>query len=251
MKAGKAATKRDEANANPRRQDIPIEISSLTNKMEDIRAKLETDKSVQTELLQLQEHQIQIQETKKLAETELSELVEDIRTDANENTWRSYNLQIPPKDLPKLDDDKVGDKLKKTMYDVSRDVSEKFQEKEADLSKSNDDVTRLNQLFSEKKALLQQDGLSLSNKKSRMGVLQRSVDKVKTVLQEVRSFENSSKLTDLSESSPQEFLDFLSKRLETIETDSTEGVSQDVIKKVLKSLFKMVRRVSDVHPTIS
>jgi DNA repair protein RAD50 len=240
--AENAAKKRDEANANPKRKDIPIEITSLTNKMEDIRIKLENDKSVQAELLQLQEHQIQIQETKKNAESELNTLQEDIRVEVNADTWRGYNLSVPPTELPKQQDDKLGEKLKRMMNEINRDVSARFEEKENELLKMNDDITRLTQLVSEQKALLQQDALSVSNKKARLAVLQGNVDQIKLVLQEVRAFENSGELAGLGESKPQELLDYLLKRLNNLEMESAEGVPTEMIRKVMGSLFKLVSR---------
>jgi DNA repair protein RAD50 len=238
-KAETAAKKRDEANGNPKRKDIPIEITRLTNKMEDTRIKLENDKSVQNELLQLQEHQIQIQQTKKNADSELEALQEDIRLEVNADTWRSYKLKVPPTSLPNREQDKVGDHLKTVMDQVNRETLEKFQEKEADLSTTNDNVRRLTQLVSEKRALIQQDVVSVAIKSSRMATLQQSVDQVKQVLQEVRAFENK-KLPELHETMPHELLDYLTKLLENIELESTEGVPSEVITKLVKSLFRLV-----------
>jgi DNA repair protein RAD50 len=238
-KAESASKKRDEANGNPKRKDIPIEITRLTNKMEDVRVKLENDKSVQTELLQLQEHQIQIQQIKKSADSDLEALQEDIRLEVNADTWRSYKLKLPPTNLPKREQDKVGDQLKVVMDEVSRETIERFQEKETELSTTNDDVRRLTQLVSEKRALMQQDALSASNKTARMATLQESVDQLKQILHEVRTFENK-KLPDLNETMPQELLDYLTKLLESIELESTEGVQSEVITKLVKSLFRLV-----------
>lgn len=240
MKAESAAKKRDAANANPRRTEIPTEIKRLTGKMEEIRVKLENDKSVQTELLQLQEHQIQIQQTKKNADAELDNLQEDIRLEVNADTWRGYNLTVPQTELPKREQDKLGGELKNVMEGVNREISERFQEKEGELSSTNDNVRRLTQIVSEKRAIIQQDSLSVANKTTRMVMLQESVDKIKRVVQEVRAFENRSKLPDLCETKPQELLDYLSKRLDNIEMESTEGVPTEIIKKLVRTLFKMV-----------
>ena len=60
----KAAKERDDANANPRRKEIPIEIQSIGNKIEDLKVKIKNDTEVQQDLRRTFETQSAIEQLK-------------------------------------------------------------------------------------------------------------------------------------------------------------------------------------------
>lgn len=241
-KAADASKKRDEANANPKRKDIPIEIASLTNKMEEIKIKIEGDKSIQNELLQLQEQQIQIDQIKKSADQDLEKLQEDIKLDSNSLQFRAYKIKPPTTDLPTRDVDKVGEQVKKLMYDLHDEIQERLEERDSELGKINDDVRRLTVVVSEKNALLQQDKQSIGSIKARMDQLQSNLDKTEQVMQGIRAFEGSGFNFDATTTDPQKLLDHLTDTIEKMDSESTEGIPQTAIRKVMNKLLKQVRR---------
>lgn len=241
-KAADASKKRDEANANPKRKDIPIEISSLTMKMEEIKVKIEGDKTVQNELFQLQEQQIQIDQIKKSADQELEKLQEDIKIDSNSLQFRAYKIKPPTTDLPTRDVDKVGEQVKKLMYGLHDDIQERLEERDSELGKTNDDVRRLTAVVSEKNALLQQDKQSIGSIKARMDQLQSNLDTTEQVVQEIRAFEGSGFSFDVTTKDPQKLLDYLTDTIEKMDSESTEGIPQNAIRKVMNKLLKQVRR---------
>jgi DNA repair protein RAD50 len=242
-KAADASKKRDEANANPKRKDIPIEIASLTNKMEEIKVKIEGDKTIQNELFQLQEQQIQIDQIKKSADQELEKLQEDIKLDSNSLQFRAYKIKPPTTDLPTRDVDKAGEQVKKLMNSLHDEIQERLEERDSELGKTNDDVRRLTAVVSEKNALLHQDKQSIGSIKVRMDQLQSNLDKTEQVVQELRVFEGSGFNFDATAKDPQKLLDHLTDTVEKMDSESTEGIPQTAIRKVMNKLLKQVRRL--------
>lgn len=243
MSAAKAAKQRDEANADPRRKAIPIELASLDNKIDDVKAKIERDKVVQQDLRRTAETQNAIQVMKDQCAKELDILQEDIQ---------EFNFQFqlsrvtpPPKELPTANDDQRGDGLKKIMEKIHDDVERKLRGKEAELEKYNDAVRRLEQVVSEKSALLKHDQQTLMSKRPRFVQLDASVGKARQVVAEMRQVEprllGFQTPTAISETKPQDLLNYLTKRLEEIEGQSTEGIGSGDLKKIMLKLFHQVR----------
>jgi chromosome segregation ATPase len=238
--AAKMAKQRDEANADPRREAIPIELGSLQSKIDNIKNKIDTEKAIEKDLRELQEHEFQIQNSKKQADSDLDQLQEDIKQDSCSYNFTTYKVEAPPAELPNRRDDSKGEQLKKSMERICDDVQERLIERDSEFNDENDTVRRLTAAVSERNALLQQSQQSVAITKNRMTQLEESVEKVKKVIQEVRSFEDRIPAS-LDQGNPHDLFDYLTKRLEDLEGESTEGIPHDAIKKVLKKLFKLVR----------
>lgn len=241
--AMQAAKNRDDANADPRRKDIPIEIQSITNKIDDLKTKIQNDMVVQQDLRSTFETQSAIEQLKGQCQTELEELKEKISDFKYQ--FKAYNISPPPPDLPTGDIDKRGEELKKVMGTLSDEINDRLDDKDRQLTKNRDAIRRIEAIVSEKSALYNHDVQSIRSKQQRMNGLKTSVEKTRQVVEELRSFEardeEISTPVTLTENHPEELLSYLTKRVGDIEGHSTEGIPPQMIKKIMKKLFKLVR----------
>jgi DNA repair protein RAD50 len=253
-KAADAAKKRDEANNNPRRKQIPIEIASLRNKMDAIQINLDKDKEVQEELMEFQKDEAEINEAKISADSEFETLQEEMKESVDPTQFRLFGLDSPPKVLPKRDDDKSGNELQSLIKKARDEIKDKLDEIQSDMEKINESVQNLTEKRDKTSALLDQDKASIVSVKARMTQLQNSVDRNAHVVQKVRTYERSrDRDSDENpfkpdEADPQALLDYLKERLDAIESESTKGVPVAVLKKVMKSLKKRVRQNPIIVP---
>ena len=164
-----AAKNRDEANADPRRKDIPIQIASITNKIEDLKTKIQNDTVVQQDLRRTFETQSAIEQLKGQCESELEELKEKISESSFH--FQAYNMTPPPLDLPGNDADTRGEELKKIIKKVGKEISGLFEDRERNLTKNQGDIRRVEAIISEKSALYNHDTQSIRSKQHRMGRL--------------------------------------------------------------------------------
>ena len=241
----KAAKERDDANANPRRKEIPIEIQSIGNKIEDLKVKIKNDTEVQQDLRRTFETQSAIEQLKGQCETALEDLKEKISDYRFQ--FQAYKVSPPPTDLPGTSVDKRGEELKRVMVAVSDEINDKFQDKERELIKHEEAIRRIEAIVSEKSALYNRDVQSIRSNQQRLSELKPSVEKTQRVVKELRSFEahedGVSTPAVITENRPGELLSYLTKRIEDIESHSTEGIPPQTIKAVIKKLFKLVRRI--------
>ena len=238
----KAAKNRDEANADPRRKDIPIEITSLSNKIDDIKIQIENDKAVQKDLRQTLETQSAIEQKKEQCRSELEEL--NIKVTDYRFQLQAYKISAPQQTLPGDDTDKRGEELKKIMEKIGDEINVKFDNRERELINNQDSARKIQSVIAENKALLNHNLQSSRAFRQRLGGLQESIEKTKHVVEQLRSFEpRELKLptpVGITETRPDELLSHLNQRLEEIDNESTEGIPPEVVKKVIKKLFRLV-----------
>ena len=241
-KASDAAKKRDEANNNPRRKQIPTEIGSLRNKIDGVQQNLEKDKEVQEELMEFQKDEAEINEAKISADSEFETLQEEIKEGVDASQFRLFGLEAPPKALPKRENDKSGEQLQLVVRKTRDEIKDKMDEKKSDAERANDTVQSLTEKKHNVTALLGQDKHSVDGVKARMAQLQDKVDQNAQIVQKVRQYERN-RDRDSGESpfkpedsEPQALLDYLQDRLDAIESESTQGVPLSALKKVMKSL---------------
>jgi len=238
-----AAKKRDEANADPRRKDIPIEITSLSNKIDVIKIEIENDKAVQKDLRQTLETQSAIEQKKEQCRSELEEL--NIKVTDYRFQLQAYKIPAPPQTLPGDDIDKRGEELKMIMEKIGDEINVKFDDRERELFNNQDGTRKIQSVIAENKALLKHNLQSSRALRQRLGGLQQSVEKTKQVVEQLRSFEpRELKLptpVGITETRPDELLSHLTQRLEEIDNESTEGVPPEVVKKVIRKLFKVAQ----------
>jgi hypothetical protein len=102
-------------------------------------------------------------------------------------------------------------------------------------------------VVSEKSALLSHDQRALASKRARMSQLDGpngSIEKVRRVVTSLRQYEGDIGVVtpaDINEAKPQELLSYLGNMLEESESQSTEGIQQDTVRKIITRLKKQVR----------
>jgi len=211
-----AAKNRDGANADPRRKDIPVEITSLTNKIDDIKIKIENDKVVQQDLRRTFETQSAIEQMKGQCQTELEELKEKVSDYRFQ--FQAYKVSPPPSDLPGDDTDKRGEELKKIMESVSEEITDKFDDRERELIKNQDAIRRIEAIVSEKSALYNHDIQSIRSKQQRLGGLKPSIERTRQVVEELRSFELRDQKVPtpvaITDARPEALLSYLTDRVD-------------------------------------
>lgn len=205
--------------------------------------KIQNDRVVQQDLRSTFETQSAIEQLKGQCQTELEELQEKIAV--HRFQMQAYKISSPPQNLPGGDTDKRGEELKKLMRVVNDAISDRFDDRERVLIKSQESVRRQEKLISEKTALRDHDVQSIRSKQQRMAELKPSFERTRQVVEELLSFEaRDDEVTSpvgITAERPDDLLSYLTKRMESIEGQSTEGIPPQMIKKIMKKLFKLVR----------
>jgi DNA repair protein RAD50 len=244
-----AAKNRDEANGDPRRKDIPVEITSLTNKIDDIKVQIESDKTVQQDLRRTMETQSSIDQKKEQCRSDLEEL--NIKLADYRFQLQAYKITPPPHTLPGDDTDKRGEELKQIIEKIGDEINCKFEDRERELNKNQDTARRIQAVVSEKKALLNHNIQSSRTSRQKLIGLQQSIEKTKQVVEHLRSFESRDlKIPTpvrITESRPEELLSYLTKQLEKIESESTDEVPPEMVMKVVKKLFTLANPENDFN----
>ena len=243
-KATEAAKNRDKANADPRRDEIPIAIASLTNKIDDLKKKIQNDIVVQQDLRHTLETQSAIDQLKGQCQSELVELKEKISD--HRFQFQAYKISPPPQDLPDEITDDRGEALKNVMETVKGEIEDKLGDKERELTKNQQTIRGIEAIVSEKSALYNRDIQSIRDNQQRMTALRSSVERTRQVVDDLRHFEAREEISTpaaITEMNPEELMSYLTGRIENIEGQSTEGIPPDMIKKVMKKLFKLVRAI--------
>ena len=243
------AKKRDEANANPRRKDIPIEITSLTNKIDDIKITIEHDKTVQQDLRRTMETQSSIDQKKEQCRSDLEEL--NIKLADYKFQLQAYKITPPPHTLPGDDTDKRGEELKQLIEKIGDEINCKFEDRERELNKNQDAARRIEAVVLEKRALLSHNLQSSRTLRQKLVGLQQSIEKTKQVVEHLRSFESRDlKIptpVSITETDPEKLLSYLTMRLEYIDSGSTDEIPPAMVKKVVKKLFRLATQENDFN----
>ena len=241
--ATKFSKERDEANADPRRTEIPTEIRSMEEKIDKYKREIEDDQIALRDLRHSAEAQNAIAVLRE-------QCVKDLETLQEQLQEQSYVMQkfkiASPGDLPGArGGDTNGEELATAVESIVDSVTSKHESANIMLAKVTADVNGIQRLVSEKSALLSHDQNMWAAKNARMNQLSGDngcIDKVRRVVQAVREYQQSISMTtpNLDESRPQELLMYLESRLEEEEAESTEGIQPQVIKKVITRLKKQV-----------
>ena len=226
---------------NPRRNEIPTEIKSLDAKMDALSREIEDEQQILGMMRESSESEQAIAVLKEQCAKELDDLDEILSQQAP--TLSKYSIN-PPDDLPGRAADQTGEDLNRVMDGLSDEVRAKFDAHSEELSQATDRVAKLQQRVSETTALVSHDKKALNTKRARMGALENGgVANVRKVVEEVKAYEKSIGMSEknVDESQPQELLSHLAERLEASESESTEGIQPNTIKKVITRLKKQVR----------
>ena len=176
-------------------------------------------------------------------------LKEDL--DEQSFNFQKFNISKPGVLPGSQGGDESGEELTNVFEKLLDDVQSKKESINLELSKANDEVTKLQLAVSEASALLSQDRRSLTSKQARMEQLDGaggSISKIRGVMEELQKYENGNNIATpaaIDISRPKEFLNYLSSRLEEEEAQSLEGVQPDVVRKIILRLKKQVGPTCD------
>jgi DNA repair protein RAD50 len=236
------AKERDIATSDPRRNDIPIEIRQLEEKIDSIKRRLEDDK---IELDSLR-HSAEAQNAISVLQEQCSKDLESLEESMREQSFvlQKYNLHSTAK-LPRSGDDNDGDQIVQVFESIQDSVRDKYGSMSLELSRATDDVARTQHQVSEKSAILASSRQTLASLRSKLDYLggeNGSVAKVRQVAEELRRHEAAIGFqTQVSENDPRELVSYLEQRLKKVEEDAPAGEAPEMARKLLKKLKKMVR----------
>jgi DNA repair protein RAD50 len=241
--AAKFSKERDEANADPRRTEIPTEIRSMEEKIDKYKREIEDDQIALRDL----RHSAEAQNAIAVLREQCAKDLETLQERMQEETYamQKNKISFPPELPGARGGDANGEELVTAFESMVVSVTSKHESANLELIKATADMNGIQRLVSEKSALLSYNQNMLAPKKARMNLLSGengSIDKVRRVVKAVREYQQSIGITtpNLDESQPQELLSYLESRLQEEEAESTEGIQPQVIKKVITRLKKQV-----------
>ena len=235
--AAEAAKKLEIANNDVRKNEFKSQISFLQDKVDKLRRELEDDNALLKILRLSEDSQKAVDVLKEQCTKELEELQEIIHDSAS--TFQTYNIDAPG-ELPDARRDTSGEELTQSIASVVDDFAHKLESLTLEQTKASGDFNKFQKSASETKALLEHNQNSLGAKREAMHQLEGSVAKVQQVVTELKQFENSHTPATISESKPQELLSYLEQQLLEEESNSTEGILPEHVKKIMKQLKRQV-----------
>lgn len=246
QQAARFAKERDEANNDPRKNQIPIEIRDIESKLDHLKRDLEDDKIALVYLRQTSETHQAIAVLRGQCIKDL-EILED-NTKDSAYILQTFNLSTFPKKLPCMDE--IGDDgnvIRDIFAQFLNEIKDKHDLRRLALDRANADVGKSQQAVSERRVVLGHDERLLSSKRARMGQLEApggSVELLSKVVQDLRVYEADLGLStpdDVTLGHPRKILAYLSNRLAEVESQSTEGIQPDSVRKIFSRLIKQVR----------
>lgn len=233
------AKKLQDANADPRRAQIPIDIRNVENETDLIRRQLEDDKLTLESLRYSADAQNEISVLKEQCEKDFHQLEETLNGRSLE--FKKYNIQGVAS-LPRNDDDD-GTEILSVIESMETAVRAKYDDRAVQLNKASNEVAVTRRNLSEKKATFASCQKTLTSHKAKLSTLTQSVAEVKNAIDDLRRHEAQRGLSvPGSIEMPKELLAYVDSRLEEVEEDEPNSNSPKVVRKLMKRLKKLVRR---------
>ena len=236
------AQRRDEANNDPRKTEIPLEIRSLDEKIYKLKRVIDDDQQVLRDLRQSADAQNEIFVLKDQCVKDIENLRDIIR----ENSFDFQKYVIPTPDPVQVSkDDESGNALVEAMEKLASRVSEKFDDARNKLLTITDEVASKQRIVTQKKALLSHNQQTFESLTVKIRVLNGengSYGKYQRIVRTVKRFELENGVsTTIEESNPQIAVNHITAKLERIDENTLEGLTGDVLYKLFKQIKKMVR----------
>jgi chromosome segregation ATPase len=241
-RADQFAKQRDEANRDPRRGEIQVEISHTENKMDQLKRHIEDDKIALSVARTATEAQSSIVLLKDQYTKDLEALEEIVREQVS--TLQKFNLTVPQL-AASAEEDETGELMQDAVERLVDQVQRQYEDAHTDVSRATDEISRTQQVVSEKTALLASGQQSLNSLKSKVDRLQRgSVQTFRKVADELRRHETSMGLAVVvaDENNSRQLLTYLEERLAAVEEDAPVENASESIKQFVKKLKRQVRR---------
>jgi DNA repair exonuclease SbcCD ATPase subunit len=227
-----SARQRDDALANPRKNQVPLLIKQLEDKAEKIKRTLEDDRLTLESLRESAKEQNTISHLKDQRASDYAVLKDSIQEHVS--TMARFNIPL----INNLPSPEVsnGDALVTTIHDVAEVIHDKYYDLDSQLTRATADATKSDRAFSEKNALLTSTQRQLQIEKPKMNRLEDAMKQVRNVVEEIRVYDDA--LT-VDEKHPSELAAYLDRELEEI--TSAAPMVPETAKKLLRRLLKMVK----------
>jgi len=245
-----AAEERDKANADPRRDQIPLEIRKLEDKCDALKRQIEDETITLEALKQTANAQNALNVLREQIEKEFESLEEMIREESY--SFTKFNIDVPTS-LPRDGDDE-GSQLSTVVKKIADGAREKHDTANAHYGSASEDAIRSQKIVSEKTALLTSSQRSLSQVKAKLQTASASVENIRKLVEALRKHED--KLGEVAvpdtvtEEAPREILQFISERMEALEEANLDANGPEIARKLFKKLKKLVRFQSFLRNTI-
>jgi len=240
------AKRRDEANNDPRKTEIPLEIRSLDEKIDKLKRLIDDDQQVLRDLRRCADAHNEIEVLKDQSTKDIDNLRDFIRD--NSFDFQKYNIQIPDP-IQISEDDEAGEVLVEKLEKLASFVSDRFDDASNTLSKTAGDITSKQQIVSQKSALLthnHQTFESLAIKIKVMNSENGSYGKYQRIIKTIKRFELENGFsTTIDENDPQSAINHITAQLENINEQSVEGLTGDVLFKLFKQIKKLAKIMDD------
>lgn len=243
--AAKYARERDLANSDPRRNQIPVEIRSLEEKIDSNKRQIEDDRIVLDSLRHCAENQNAITMLAEQCDKDVEALEESFRDQSY--MLQKHNLK-PDQAIPASDGDEDGQKLVSFVENLYDKVREKYEAVKSDLVKAEDDVSRSQRSCNERSAVIATQQQSLHSVTARLEQLEGehgSVVQAQKMVEALRIHEAGLGIPPPSKDvSPQELRIYIDSRLSAIEDDAPAD-DVEFARKLLKKLERMANVPDD------
>ena len=214
----KLVSQRDQANADPRREEIPTEIRRLEEKVDAIKRQIEDDRIILDSLRLCADAENQISMLREQCSKDVELLEETIRE--NSFSLQKFNIQ-PTGDMPHYNDDD-GRALVAFVESFVDKAQAEYTKAKAAFAAAEDEAEKSQRLVNEKNAISasrQQNLLSMSN---RIDALRDgAVAKVESTMAKILKYEAGEGLDAPAKDAPVgDFLSYLDDRMKALDEDS-------------------------------
>lgn len=252
QQAARFAKERDQANTDPRKDKIPVEIRDIESKLDSLKRDLEDERMTLEYLRQTSDIQQTVSVLKGQCLRDLEELEESMQDFAF--VAQSFNISSLPKKLPTLQDmGGDGSVIRDIFSQLLDQVNEKLDSQKAASDRANHHATKLQQEVSECRVLLNQDQREVEKRRTRLALLESSggpIERVSQVVEELKVYERDSGGPSANKTvdqwDPQGLVAYLSDRLVQAERQSGQNISTESLRNIFSQLMKQARTDTNV-----
>jgi DNA repair protein RAD50 len=233
------AKQRDDANNDPRKSEIPIEIRSCEDKLHKLGVAIEDDAMLLRELQATAAGQNEISVLKEQVTKEVEALQESIE----DEDFQLSQFKVKAPAFSSEAEDERGEETQVALEKLSSEVNEKLDDGIDQLDKLVDEVSVKERAVSEKMALLNHNKQALASTQAKVDALTAedgSVTTYKRVVAAIRQFASGNQIdANFDEKDPQTLLSFLDEQLEELVVMGGDAMA-DVGPAVVKRLKQLV-----------
>ena len=235
----KLVSQRDQANADPRREEIPTEIRRLEEKVDSIKRQIEDDRIALDGLRLCADAENQISMLREQCTKDVELLEETIRE--NSFSLQKFNVQ-PTGDMPSYNDDDGRALVAFVETFVDKSQAE-YTKAKAAFSTAEDEVEKSQRLVNEKSAVCVSRQQNIQSMTNRIDALRDgAVAKVESTIGKLLKYEAGESLEAPAKDSPiGDLLSYLDDRLKSLDEDSPLD-DADYSTRLLKKLRKLAKK---------